>query len=844
MKILRFLLLVVLLFITVSFANAEQITVTSTTITGVQFQGNTCTVRIYASANFFTSDNLQIIGGAVGSQQVYKSVACTIASTTLTIPQFTIDSTTDSIDNRIVKYNAVIYDKYGTLKIYYLQNFAVPTSLGTTVSWAQLRLYNAGTKIPSPPITYLNNEQVSAAIAAAFSTFEDVIAGLGAIAKLSCYNPSEPVYGSASGADAVDDTAAISAAVTAASNAGGGYVCLSSGTWRTTGNIALPDNVAVVGGMPNAYATAGVYSGGTTILLTASSASVFTVGENTEGITIKDLNLQANTSLTNTNGIKMSGAYPNSSQIFNFDSLTFGDFTRGIYVLGTDLNKDWQASYVRLENSTFRVPAGAYGLWLETNNTEWSIRHNKFYLGAGAYGYMGKSSGMLLFENNWFLGPAGVSGCTSVGASPGYTPTYNAGLAESGIYIDGPHSAVIVKGGQAEQVKYGLVQNYDDLNYPVTLDSAGLGDIRLNGDTTFISRNNSHFSNAVEAYGNTQIYSYGDTVFKVGGVPYHKCYAADTSGVNFGFILHESAGIITQTSTSGVANSQLNVGALYPVLGSDYIDSTKPILGIAVDAGYPHKNLLRIGLTSNKVWTNYYDFSRNSTTGFVDILGSQSLPYRGININGQFQMASSSAQLSEAGKGTFYFDTSSNLFKVSENAGSFKNLPKWTSFTNGRNAIWSATDGTLTSGLLEDNGSTRISLTTGDLLLASGFSRVLDANANTLFTFGHTSKAVNYFRATNSATLNNLKLEALGSDINISLSLVAKGAGGVAVIEAGGAYRNLRVRGIQFSTDTRPACDASIRGMQWYVAGGAGVKDTLTACAKDASDVYDWRILY
>jgi hypothetical protein len=45
-------------------------------------------------------------------------------------------------------------------------------------------------------------------------------------------------------------------------------------------------------------------------------------------------------------------------------------------------------------------------------------------------------------------------------------------------------------------------------------------------------------------------------------------------------------------------------------------------------------------------------------------------------------------------------------------------------------------------------------------------------------------------------------------------------------------------------TGTRPACDAAQRGRIWQVLGGAGVKDELAACAKDAGGAYAWRVLY
>lgn len=46
------------------------------------------------------------------------------------------------------------------------------------------------------------------------------------------------------------------------------------------------------------------------------------------------------------------------------------------------------------------------------------------------------------------------------------------------------------------------------------------------------------------------------------------------------------------------------------------------------------------------------------------------------------------------------------------------------------------------------------------------------------------------------------------------------------------------------SAATQPACNASQRGRFWQTLGAAGVKDTVTVCAKDAGDAYAWRSIY
>src|SRR5678816_1621506 len=44
--------------------------------------------------------------------------------------------------------------------------------------------------------------------------------------------------------------------------------------------------------------------------------------------------------------------------------------------------------------------------------------------------------------------------------------------------------------------------------------------------------------------------------------------------------------------------------------------------------------------------------------------------------------------------------------------------------------------------------------------------------------------------------------------------------------------------------ETQPTCGVTVRGRQWFVAGVPGIKDSLSVCAKDASNAYAWRTLY
>lgn len=94
-------------------------------------------------------------------------------------------------------------------------------------------------------------------------------------------------------------------------------------------------------------------------------------------------------------------------------------------------------------------------------------------------------------------------------------------------------------------------------------------------------------------------------------------------------------------------------------------------------------------------------------------------------------------------------------------------------------------------------------------------------NGNEPIIFKQTSGATQYER---------MRIDPSG---NVGIGTAAPGA----TLEVNG--------GIRLNTTTaRPTCSASQRGTLWFTQGGAGVKDSLAVCAKDATDTYAWRTLY
>ena len=96
-------------------------------------------LRIYASTDFYTSDGISITGGQVGSPNWYQQYTCTVSGTTLTIPQVTLQSTTDSTVEAAT-YTAVLFDSRGTQRNIKLQNFRVDPSLAPASTWQALAI--------------------------------------------------------------------------------------------------------------------------------------------------------------------------------------------------------------------------------------------------------------------------------------------------------------------------------------------------------------------------------------------------------------------------------------------------------------------------------------------------------------------------------------------------------------------------------------------------------------------------------------------------------------------------------------------------------------------------------
>jgi len=140
------------------------ITVTQSTFSNYQGGGSTATVRIYANDVFVPTSGSQINKSRPGSLSWYKSIAATVAANVVTVPQFTIDSTTDS-SKPGATYSAVLFDSSGRFVSYLFRNWAIPHDLGATIDWADLDTYNENAPAAAAGVAY-TQQQVNTLIPA------------------------------------------------------------------------------------------------------------------------------------------------------------------------------------------------------------------------------------------------------------------------------------------------------------------------------------------------------------------------------------------------------------------------------------------------------------------------------------------------------------------------------------------------------------------------------------------------------------------------------------------------------------------------------------------------------
>lgn len=60
----------------------------------------------------------------------------------------------------------------------------------------------------------------------------------------------------------------------------------------------------------------------------------------------------------------------------------------------------------------------------------------------------------------------------------------------------------------------------------------------------------------------------------------------------------------------------------------------------------------------------------------------------------------------------------------------------------------------------------------------------------------------------------------------------------------GTVFRLMNPSLVSATAGAQPACSSALRGRIWTIFSATGVKDSVTVCAKDATDAYAWRVIY
>lgn len=300
-----------------------------------------------------------------------------------------------------------------------------------------------------------------------------------------------------------DDTIAFKSAMAVIASNNGGTLTIPDGEYIVNGPVALPSGLVMQGtnGLNSMASTSDVpRKNPSRITLAGSNRALFRIGECVEHVTIRDLELYAESN-QGTSGIEATGAYT-TSQGFNFDRVTFNNFNRGINAHGLpQTNLAWQFDYVKINACRFIYNRDA-GVFVNTRNTDWKI------------------------EGSWFVNPrrqANQNANSIHLERVGFVliqDTYSGGFpnALGGTFINildsGP---VTIITSQAEAMTNSLVYNEvnhpsaGDLSYPITIVNSIFEDpIVFRARRTLVSTGSLYGARTFRADERVRVYSTGD----------------------------------------------------------------------------------------------------------------------------------------------------------------------------------------------------------------------------------------------------------------------------------------------------------------------------------------------
>ncbi len=300
-----------------------------------------------------------------------------------------------------------------------------------------------------------------------------------------------------------DDTVAFKSAMAQIASNNGGTLTIPDGEYIITSPVALPSGLVMHGtnGLHSMASTSNVTrKNPTRITLRGTNRALFQIGECTEGVTIRDIELFAESNV-GTSGIEAMGAY-NSSQGFQFERMSFQGFNRGINAYGlpqTDLS--WQFDYIKINNSRFIYNRDA-GLFVNIRNTDWKIAGSLFVnprrqAGQNANSMHFERAGAVIIQDTFGGGFANALGGTFINI------------------LDSGNLTII--GSQTESMTNSLVYNEvknpyaGDYTYPITIVNSVFGDPMIfNARRTLVSTGSFYGPRTFQADERLRVYSTGD----------------------------------------------------------------------------------------------------------------------------------------------------------------------------------------------------------------------------------------------------------------------------------------------------------------------------------------------
>lgn len=300
-----------------------------------------------------------------------------------------------------------------------------------------------------------------------------------------------------------DDTIAIKSAFAFVATHNGGQVTFPEGEYVVTSPITLPSGIVIQGvnGLPTDATTNNVNRRNSSrITLKGTNKALFRIGECTEKVVIKDIELYAESS-QNTYGIEGVGAFI-SSQEFFIERVAFQNFFRGIYVHGLPVtNLQWQFDYIKINQCRFVYNTDA-GIYTNIRNSDWKIESTVFINPKRTATQRANS---MDFERN---GTVMIQDTFGGGYPNALGGTFINILDNSNLTIIGSQTE-----SMTNSIVYNQVENPEagDYSYPITVVNSIFGDpIIFKARRTFVSTGSLYGGNTFTADERLRVYSTGD----------------------------------------------------------------------------------------------------------------------------------------------------------------------------------------------------------------------------------------------------------------------------------------------------------------------------------------------